>query len=136
MSDKAQPTPGRWPPSTIIAGIMVLVVLSLAAGNALWNRGVEQGKTDARSQYDPTATLREDIQKLQAALNGAMLKLEGLPVTIARIGGIEANMARLETTIGNVSARVDGQQGEISAARERLAVIERTSSIPLPGARR
>jgi len=140
MSDKPPPAPGRWPPATIIALVLAVVTVGTPVVLIAWNRGIEQGKADERSQHDPTVVLRAEMQALGVALAEVRQQLIGFHELSARVRQAEADIARVHRDGNERDAGQDRLlellRGGLAEQRERVAVIERTSSIPLPGPRR
>ncbi len=140
MPDTLKPSTWTTAYTLTFAGICITVLIVL--GNAL----VTYGGDRQRSLTDPTAALRAEMLDLKGAVNDLRAQLSTLPDVFARVRQTEADMRRVEVAVGQAEARsnekdagqdriIEVLRAGVAEQRERLAVIERTSVIPLPGRR-
>jgi hypothetical protein len=138
-----EPNPqAKWTSANTIAALSLASVFMLASASGLWYLGVWYGK----GQLDPTADLRGEIRLLQSTLSEFRAQVALLPPVVADTQQMKGDIRRLETTFSAGEKRGDERdarqdavlellRSSVAEQRERLAVIERTSSVTLPGRR-
>ena len=140
MPDTSQLSKWTTAHTLTLAGIGLTIMV--IGGSALVSYGADR----QRAATDPTASLRAEMLDLKSAVNDLRAQLSTLPDVFARVRQTEADMRRIEVTVGQAEARsnekdagqdriIEVLRSGVAEQRERLAVIERTSAIPLPGRR-
>lgn len=132
----------KWTSANTIAALSLASVFMLAALSGVYYLGVWYGK----GQLDPSADLRGEMRLLQSTLADFRAQVALLPPVVADTQQMKGDIRRMETTLSAAEKRGDERDARqdavlellragVAEQRERLAVIERTTSIPLPGRR-
>lgn len=137
----------RWSAGLTLQLISIMAGLVVVLGGALVSVGVWYGK----AQQDTTEPLKREQTQFAAQLAELRTQLgtmnAGLPELQARVRQQALDLGKLEEALRQVERRGDERdttqerdsnemRKEVGGIRERLAVIERASSSPLPGQRR
>lgn len=140
-NDAAAP---RWTAGLTLQLIGIIVGLVVVLGTGLVSVGIWYGK----AQQDVTEPIKRDLTQAATQLAALWTQLNainaGLPELQARVRQQATDLGKLEEALRQVERRGDErdatqersaneQQRDVSTIRERLAVIERASSTPLPG---